>query len=56
MTTPSDDPERIRREIERTQANLGQNVDALTEKVTPARSSSAGWTAPATRQPGSRTR
>ena len=36
MTTPSD-PEQIRREIERTQANLSQDVDALTEKVTPAK-------------------
>ena len=34
MTTASD-PEKIRREIERTQANLSQDVDALTEKVTP---------------------
>ena len=37
MTTASDDPEQIRREIERTQANLGQDVDALTEKVTPGK-------------------
>ena len=37
MTTASDDPEQIRREIERTQANLGQHVDALTEKVTPGK-------------------
>jgi gas vesicle protein len=37
VTTPSDDPDRIRREIERTQANLSQNVDALTEKVTPSK-------------------
>jgi len=37
VTTPSDDPERIRREIERTQTNLSQDVDALTEKVTPAK-------------------
>ena len=36
MTTASD-PEQIRREIERTQANLSQNVDALTDKVTPGK-------------------
>ena len=36
MTT-SNDPEQIRREIERTQANLSTDVDALTEKVTPGR-------------------
>lgn len=36
MTTASD-PEEIRREIERTQANLSQDVDALTEKVTPSK-------------------
>lgn len=34
MTTASE-PEQIRDEIERTQATLGQDVDALTEKVTP---------------------
>ena len=33
MTTASD-PEQIRREIERTQAALSQDVDALTDKVT----------------------
>jgi Protein of unknown function (DUF3618) len=33
--TTASDPEEIRREIERTQANLSQDVDALTEKVTP---------------------
>jgi len=37
VTTASDDPEQIRRQIERTQANLGQDVDALTEKVTPGK-------------------
>ena len=37
MTTASDDPEQIRREIERTQAALSQDVDALTEKVTPGK-------------------
>ncbi len=37
MTIPSDDPEQIRREIERTQAALSQDVDALTEKVTPGK-------------------
>jgi uncharacterized protein DUF3618 len=37
VTTASEDPEQIRREIERTQANLGQDVDALTEKVTPGK-------------------
>jgi hypothetical protein len=37
VTTPSDDPEQIRREIERTQATLSQDVDALTEKVTPGK-------------------
>jgi hypothetical protein len=36
MTTSSD-PDEIRRQIERTQANLGQGVDALTEKVTPGK-------------------
>ncbi len=36
MTTASE-PEQIRAEIERTQAALGQDVDALTEKVTPAK-------------------
>ena len=36
MTTASD-PEEIRRDIERTQANLSQDVDALTEKVTPSK-------------------
>jgi hypothetical protein len=35
--TTSSDPEEIRREIERTQANLSQGVDALTEKVTPSK-------------------
>ena len=35
--TASDDPEQIRREIERTQAALSQDVDALTEKVTPGK-------------------
>ena len=37
MTTTSDDPEQIRREIERTQAALSQDVDALTDKVTPGK-------------------
>ena len=36
MTT-SNDPDEIRREIERTQASLSQDVDALTEKVTPSK-------------------
>ena len=36
MTTSSD-PEQIRQEIERTQAALSQDVDALTEKVTPSK-------------------
>lgn len=36
MTT-SNDPDEIRREIERTQAVLSQDVDALTEKVTPSK-------------------
>ncbi len=35
-TAPTD-PEEIRREIERTQAHLSSDVDALTEKVTPGR-------------------
>jgi Protein of unknown function (DUF3618) len=35
--TTSSDPEQIRREIERTQANLSQDVDALTDKVTPSK-------------------
>ena len=33
----SDDPDQIRRDIERTQAHLSSDVDALTEKVTPSR-------------------
>jgi len=37
VTTASDDPEQIRREIERTQSALSQDVDALTEKVTPGK-------------------
>ena len=37
MTTASDDPEQLRREIERTQAALSQDVDALTDKVTPGK-------------------
>jgi len=37
VTTASDDPEQLRREIERTQAALSQDVDALTEKVTPGK-------------------
>lgn len=36
MTTPSD-PDQIRREIERTQSNLSNDVDALTDKVSPGR-------------------
>ena len=36
MTTASD-PEQIRREIDRTQAALSQDVDALTDKVTPGK-------------------
>lgn len=36
MTNPND-PDQIRREIERTQANLSTDVDALTEKVSPSR-------------------
>ena len=53
MTT-SNDPDQIRREIEQTQAALGQDVDALTDKVTPGRiverrvdrvrSTARGWT------------
>jgi cell division septum initiation protein DivIVA len=35
--TTSSDPEQIRQEIERTQAALSQDVDALTEKVTPGK-------------------
>ena len=35
MTT--DDPDRLRREIERTQHNLSTDVDMLAEKVTPGR-------------------
>jgi hypothetical protein len=35
--TTASDHEEIRREIERTQAALSQDVDALTEKVTPAK-------------------
>jgi hypothetical protein len=36
VTTPSE-PEQIRADIERTQAALGQDVDALTEKVAPTK-------------------
>ena len=36
MTTASD-PEQIRQQIDRTQANLSQDVDTLTEKVTPGK-------------------
>jgi hypothetical protein len=35
--TTASDPDEIRRQTERTQANLSQNVDALTEKVTPGK-------------------
>lgn len=37
MTTPynTDDPDQLRREIERTQAALSDDVDVLTEKVSP---------------------
>jgi hypothetical protein len=35
--TAASEPEQIRAEIERTQAALGQDVDALTEKVTPTK-------------------
>jgi uncharacterized protein YjbJ (UPF0337 family) len=35
--TSSQDPDRTRQEIERTQTHLGRDVDALTEKVTPGR-------------------
>ena len=35
--TSASEPEQIRGEIERTQANLSQDVDALTEKVTPTK-------------------
>jgi Protein of unknown function (DUF3618) len=35
--TNMSEPEQIRAEIERTQATLGHDVDALTEKVTPSR-------------------
>jgi Protein of unknown function (DUF3618) len=35
--TSASDPDEIRREIERTQANLSYDVDALTEKVTPSK-------------------
>lgn len=36
-STRSDDPEVIRRDIEATRADLSRDVDALTEKVSPAR-------------------
>jgi hypothetical protein len=35
--TTASDPDEIRRQIDRTQANLSQGVDALTEKVTPGK-------------------
>ena len=37
MTTTKDDPDQIRREIERTRQNLSSDVEALTEKVNPSR-------------------
>jgi len=37
VTTTSDDPEVIRRDIEATRADLSRDVDTLTEKVSPAR-------------------
>jgi hypothetical protein len=37
MTSSNEDPDRIRREIEHTQAQVGRDVDALAEKVTPGR-------------------
>jgi len=37
QSTRSDDPEVIRRDIEATRADLSRDVDALTEKVSPAR-------------------
>ena len=40
----SDDPEVIRRDIEATRADLSRDVDALTEKVSPARWWSVGST------------
>ena len=36
MSIPND-PDQIRRDIDRTQAHLSSDVDALTEKVTPSR-------------------
>lgn len=35
MTTPTNDPDQLRREIERTQHSLSTDVDRLAEKVTP---------------------
>ncbi len=37
MTSSSDDPDQIRRDIERTQRQISQDVDLLTEKVTPGK-------------------
>lgn len=37
QSTRSDDPEVIRRDIEATRADLSRDVDALTEKISPAR-------------------
>ena len=37
MTTSSNDPDQIRADIERTRAELSDDVDALTEKVSPSR-------------------
>lgn len=36
-STASKDPEQIRREIDRTRSELGSNVDALADKVTPSK-------------------
>lgn len=35
--TSAENPDRIRAEIERTQAHLSRDVDAFTEKVSPGR-------------------
>ncbi len=43
----AEDPEELKRNIEQTRRNVGRDVDALTEKVSPSRSSVDGSTAPA---------
>jgi hypothetical protein len=41
-----EESDQLRREIDETRRELGTDVDALTEKVSPGRSSDGGWTRP----------